>query len=102
EITLSASVSTAITVTYSTANGTATAGSDYTAASGSVTFAANSPAGTKKTIDVAITDDNVVESSEDFTMSLGTVSGGPVTIGTATATATITDNDVSVVTVAAT
>ena len=56
-----------ITVHYATANGTATAGSDYTATSGTLTFA---PGDTVKNIPVAITDDATPEPSERFTINL--------------------------------
>ncbi|KUN81959.1 glycosyl hydrolase [Streptomyces bungoensis] len=42
-----------VTVTYTTAGGTATAGRDYTPASGTLTFPAGSPSGTVRTIEVA-------------------------------------------------
>ena len=55
------------TVDYATANGTALAGSDYTAQSGSLSFA---PGETSKTISVSINDDSVIEGSEAFTVGL--------------------------------
>ncbi|MGB7326276.1 MAG: Calx-beta domain-containing protein [Rubripirellula sp.] len=80
-----------VTVAYATANGTATAGSDYTANSGTLTFAAGE---TSKTITVAITNDTAVESNETFTVTLSGPTGG-ATLGTTTvSTATIVDNDV--------
>ena len=56
-----------VTVVYATADGTALAGSDYTAASGTLTFAAGD---TSKTIDVLVTDDSLGEGDEDFTVTL--------------------------------
>jgi hypothetical protein len=79
-----------VAVNYATANGTALAGSDYTAASGTLTFGAGV---TSQTINVPITDDAVVESSETFTVGLSGVSGGASLGSPATATVTITDND---------
>jgi chitinase len=87
---LSAASSTPVTVTYSTQNGTATAGSDYTAATGTVTFA---PGETTKSIVVAISGDAVVEADETFNLLLSGPSGA--TLGTATATATIVNDDVA-------
>ncbi|WP_316829641.1 Calx-beta domain-containing protein [Pedobacter aquatilis] len=100
-LTLSAAVQTPFTVDYATANGTATAGLDYTAKTGTLTFPANSPAGATLTFTVPIIDDNLVEPSETFSATLSNVQGALVTIGTATATVTITDNDTSVASIAA-
>ena len=55
-------VSVPVTVNFATANGTATAGSDYTAASGTLSFAANE---LQKTFNVPITDDSAVESKRN-------------------------------------
>jgi hypothetical protein len=78
------------TVNWATANGTAASGSDYTAASGTLTFAA---VDTVKTFSVLTTDDAAVESAETFTASLSGPSGG-ATLGTpSSATTTINDND---------
>ena len=57
----------AVSVTYATANATATAGSDYGAASGTLNFAANE---TQKTLIVAITNDGIDEDNETFTLTL--------------------------------
>ncbi len=56
-----------VTVTYSTANDTATAGSDYRAASGSLSFA---PGEMVKTVTVDITDDTQAEGDEFFKLQL--------------------------------
>lgn len=62
------------TVGYATSDGTATAGTDYTATSGIVTFAANE---SSKTIAVPILDDNIWEgASENFTLTLGNPGSG--------------------------
>ncbi len=79
------------TVTYATSDGTATAGSDYAATSGTLTFA---PGQTTQTVTVAIVDDTVHEDSEAFTLTLSGATGTDTpTISRATATATITDDD---------
>ena len=56
-----------MTVGYSTANGTATAGQDFTAASGTLTFA---PGVVSQTVKVAVTGDTAVEPTETFTVKL--------------------------------
>ena len=50
-----------MTVSYATANGTATAGSDYVAQTGTLTFA---PGETTKTITIAVNRDRNVEANE--------------------------------------
>ena len=78
-----------VTVAYATTDGTATAGSDYTATSGTLVFA---PGQTSQTVAVPVIGDTAYESDETFTLTLSS----PVnaTLGTATATGTITNNDV--------
>ena len=66
-LTLSPAYGQPMTVHYATANGTATAGSDYTAASGDVTFAAGQ---TSKTITVAVLGDRLAEPNETFVVNL--------------------------------
>lgn len=58
----------AITVDYATASGTATSGTDFTATSGTLSWAAGDM--TSRTITVPITADAVSETSETFTLSL--------------------------------
>ncbi|RZI80530.1 MAG: hypothetical protein EOP38_22190, partial [Rubrivivax sp.] len=71
-VTLSNPSSSAVTVSYGTQNGTATAGSDFTATTGTLTFA---PGETTKTITVPITNDNVFEGVENYTVVLSGASG---------------------------
>ncbi len=78
----------AITVEWETVDGTATAGNDYTAASGTLTFAADDAS---ETISVTITDDSLDEDAETFSIALSNPSGN-VGIG-GPGTVTITDND---------
>ncbi len=89
-VSLSAASSQQVTVDYATSGGTAAAGSDFTAESGTLTFGANE---TSKTVSVATTDDSVDEEDETFTLTLS--SPANATLGDATATGTINDNDVS-------
>src|SRR5207244_3355751 len=76
------------TVAYSTADGTALAGTDYTATSGTLTFA---PGETIKTIVIQTVDDTAIEVSETFTVNLSNPTGGVISAGQGTGT--ILDND---------
>lgn len=89
--TVTKSGATALTylVNFGTANGTAIAGSDYSATSGSLTFA---PGETSKTFSVSTINDAVYEPTESFSASLSGASGG-ATVGTSVGTGTINDND---------
>jgi hypothetical protein len=60
------------TVAYATADGTAKAGKDYTAKSGTVTFG---PGETTKQIQIAISADTIKEGDEAFTVALSNASG---------------------------
>ena len=73
----------AVTVSYATADGTAKAGEDYTAASGTLTFAAGE---TSKTISVAVLDDAHDEGEETFSLRLSNASGANLGDGEATGT----------------
>jgi parallel beta-helix repeat protein len=79
----------AVSANYSTSNGTATAGSDYTATAGTVNFANGDSA--PKSFNVPITNDAIVEGNETFNVNLSMPAGG-ATIGTpSTETVTIVD-----------
>ena len=88
-VTLSRAPSSTVTVDYATADGTATAGSDYTAVSGALTFAAGE---TEKTVSVPVLDDAHDEGSETLTLSLSNASGAYIEDGTATGTINNTDH----------
>ncbi|PRC49416.1 calcium-binding protein, partial [Mycobacterium sp. ITM-2017-0098] len=79
-----------VSVAYATSNGTATAGSDFTAKSGTVTFAAGV---TSQQISVAVVGDTVVEQNETFTVTLSSPTGA--TIADGSAIGTITNDDVA-------
>ena len=87
-ISLSNPSTSAISVDVATANGSATAGSDYAALTQTVSFAAGE---TSKTVTVAITDDATYEGPENFTLGLSGATGGAA-IGSATVTTTIHDD----------
>ena len=74
---LSRAASGTVTVNYATANGTATAGSDYTATSGTLTFAAGE---TRNTVNIPILDDNVEDSGEFFWFNVKDPAGAGATI----------------------
>ncbi len=78
------------TVNFATANGTATAGSDYTNASGTITFLAGE---TSKTISITLLNDTAKESAENFTVTLSSPGGGATLGAQSTATVTINDDD---------
>ena len=75
-----------VTVDYTSADGTAVAGVDYTAAAGTLTF---DPGDDAKTISVMVADDGVMENRETFTVTLANASNASIV--RATATATISD-----------
>lgn len=79
----------AFSVSYATADGTATAGSDYQATSGTLTFAAGE---TSKTITVAINGDTTVEGDETFSLALSNATNG-ATIAHGVGQGTITNDD---------
>lgn len=90
-VTKTGSTSSSFSVNFASANGTATAGSDYTANSGTLTFLA---ADTTKTVTIATIDDAVVESAETVLVNLSSATGG-ATITNAQGSGTINDNDVT-------
>ena len=98
-VSLSAEPGADVTVKYATSDGTTTAGSDYTAASGTLTFTTTNW-DTNQTVDVAITDDTVDDDDETFTFTLSAPGTGTSLSATSSVTTTITDNDVPAVTVA--
>jgi hypothetical protein len=81
----------AITVVYSTSDGTAIDGSDYTAVSGTIAFGDADME--DKTFTVAILDDGTEENAESFNLSLSNPTGGATLGAGNTATITIRDND---------
>jgi len=66
----------AFSVDYATADGTATAGSDYVATSNTLNFAAGSGAAQSQTVSVTISSDMSVEPDETFFVNLLNATGG--------------------------
>ena len=89
-ITLSGDSSQTVTVAWTTFDGTATAGNDYTTAGGTVTF---NPGETSKTVDVTILADTVDEENETFGVALSTPTNATISASAGSATMTITDDD---------
>ncbi|MFO0958393.1 MAG: cellulose binding domain-containing protein [Isosphaeraceae bacterium] len=87
-VSLSAASRATVTVAYATSNGTAAAGSDYQATSGTLTFA---PGETSKTLNVRVTGDTVVEPDETLNLVLSNPSGA--ILGRAQAVGTIRNDD---------
>ncbi len=87
-VSLSAASGQAVSVDYSTSDGTAVAGADYTAASGTLSFAAGE---TAKTIIINLSEDSVFEGNEGFTVNLSNAANG--SLSDALGQGTIVDND---------
>ena len=86
-------VRSAVTVDYATSDGTATAGSDYTSTSGTLTFAAGRYVSRERTVSVSITDDTVEDDGETFTFTLSNASGFSNPVADVTATGTINNTE---------
>ena len=87
-VTLSPVSTQTVTVSYATSNGTATAGSDYVAASGVLTFA---PGVSTRPVSVTLNGDTTVEPNETFGITLSGATNA--VLGTASGTGTITNDD---------
>jgi hypothetical protein len=89
-VTRTGGVVTPATVRYSTANGSATAGTDYLAASAILNFAVGE---TSKQVLITLRDDQALEGNEAFTVVLSQPTGDAVLGTTNTATVTLVEND---------
>ena len=87
-VNLSTASSETVSVDWSTVDGTALAGIDYTAAAGTVVFGAGQ---TSATISVEVIGDVAIEGNEQFTIQLANVTNA--SISDASAIGTIIDND---------
>ncbi|MDH5620693.1 MAG: PQQ-dependent sugar dehydrogenase [Gammaproteobacteria bacterium] len=82
-VTLSGASASNVSVSWATADSSATAGSDYTAASGTLTIA---PGGTSATISVTALGDTNAEPDESLTVTLANASGATIADGSAVGT----------------
>ncbi len=87
-LSLSAAASSPVSVSYATANGTATAGSDYLAGTGTVTLAAGV---TSQTFSITVNGDTTVEADETFLVNLSSPTGA--TIADSQGVGTIVNDD---------
>jgi hypothetical protein len=83
----------AVTVQYFTGPGSATAGTDYQAVNGTLSWGNGDVS--PKTFTVPIIDDTEVESTETFFVTLNSPTGGATLGAPVTATVSIADNDVA-------
>lgn len=79
-----------VSVAYATADGTAIAGSDYVATSGTIAFAEGEDTAS---VSVSLVDDAITESDETFFLNLSDITGA--LLGDAQAVGTIVNDDVS-------
>jgi len=89
-VTMSNPSSQTVTVDYATAEGTASAGADYTAIVGTLTF---NPGETSKTLSVPVLEDLLYEASETFSANL--INSNNATLSDDQGLGTILDNDVA-------
>ncbi|MDO0790804.1 putative Ig domain-containing protein [Xanthomonas campestris pv. campestris] len=90
-VTLSAASGQTVSVNYASADGTATAGSDYVARSGTLTFA---PGTTAQGVAITVNGDTALEPNETFSVGLSGASNA--SIARATGAGTILNDDVVV------
>lgn len=87
-VALSGAASQSVSCSFATSNGTATAGSDYTATSGAITFA---PGEVEKPVVVLVQGDTVDEAQETFFLDISNVQNA--TVGSSRGTGFIVDDD---------
>lgn len=92
-VTLSASSSRVVSVSYATSDGTATAPSDYAAATGTLTF---QPGERTKTIPVTVVGDTALEPDETLSITLSAPVNARISKGSATGTIRNDDTSVAV------
>ena len=83
-----------VIVYFATSNGTASAGSDYIATNGTLSFYLNQFGWGGGTVTVPIVDNAVIDGNRRFTLNFSTPPGGPSLVASnRTVTVTIVDND---------
>ncbi len=98
-VTASPTPQTLVEVDYASSSGSATAGSDYTSVTGTLTFASGQAS---RVIRVPVVTDNVVEGSETLTMTLSGATNAAINVASATGTlsnddtATLSLNNVAI------
>jgi hypothetical protein len=90
-VTRTGGITGAVGISYATSNGTALAGSDYSAASGTLSWADSE--GASKTFNITITDDPDTEGTEDFNVTLSSPTGGATLGSPSSASVTINDDE---------
>jgi YD repeat-containing protein len=78
-------------VSYATSNGTATAGSDYTATSGTLSWPNGDSA--NKSFSIPITNDSATEGNETFAVTLSVPTGGAVLAAPSAVVVTVVDDE---------
>ena len=89
-VTLSYTTNSTVSVNYTTANGTATAPSDYTASIGTIFFA---PGTTTQTITIPVVGDTTAEANETFTVNLNMSGFNWATLANSQGTGAILNDD---------
>ncbi len=88
QFTLSRASASPVSVSYSTVDITATANSDYTPQTGTLIFA---PGETRKSVNISVLGDTVLEANESFLLQLDQVTGAELAVTQATASLTNDD-----------
>ncbi|MCB1613272.1 MAG: hypothetical protein KDI60_16190 [Xanthomonadales bacterium] len=96
-VTLTGSVGSAFTVPVSSSDGSAMAGSDYTAIPAGTSLGFTGAAGQTQTATVAVQGDAIVEANETFAVVLGAPSNALVSIADGSADGTIVNDDTATV-----
>jgi hypothetical protein len=80
-----------VSLQYATSGGSATAGTDFTATSGTLSWGAQDM--NDRFIVIPLLDDTAIEGAETLTVTLSALTGGATIAGSATLVVTLNDND---------